>query len=97
MHVLIADGIIIVVMIMIGIMTEAIAEKANKDLTTFPQIKEGMIGIVEIKEVAIQKTGDTQMTGITSPQTLATETDSEMIATGNMIAPMEGTDSNVQH
>ena len=102
MIVLIADGIIIVIMIMIGKMTEAIAEKANKEMTTIPKIKEGKTGTVEIKEgktgtaeikeEAIQKTADTQMTGITSPQTGATETVSEMIATGNMIATSEEID-----
>ena len=116
MIVLIADGIIIVIMIMIGKMTEAIAEKANKEMTTIPkikegktgtveikegktgtaEIKEGKIGTAEIKEEAIQKTADTQMTGITSPQTGATETVSEMIATGNMIATSEEIDIKVK-
>ena len=53
MIVLIADGIIIVIMIMIGKMTEAIAEKANKEMTTIPKIKEGKTGTVEIKEGVI--------------------------------------------
>jgi len=67
MHVLIADGILIVVMIMIGLMTEAIGEKANKGMSTMPKIKDEKIGIVEIKEEAIHKTGDTPMTAITEP------------------------------
>jgi CHASE2 domain-containing sensor protein len=67
MHVLIADGILIVVMIMIGLMTEAMGEKANKEMSTMPNIKDEKIGIVEIKEEAIHKTGDTPMTTITEP------------------------------
>ena len=102
MHVLIADGIIIVIMIMIGIMTEAIAEKANKEMTTIPKIKEGMIGIVEIKEgkigaaeikeEVIRKTGEIPMTDITIPLTATIETVKEMTGNRNMIATSEEID-----
>jgi len=95
MIVLIADGIIIIMMIMIGKITEAIAVTASKGGTTIPKINEEKIGMVEIKEAVIPKTGDNPMIAITNPPTGMKDIVKEMTATGIMIVPTDGTDTKI--
>jgi hypothetical protein len=84
----------IAIMIPIATRTEVMAGIANKEMTTIPRIKEGMIGIVEIKEEATRMIGEAPMIEVTVTQTVTIVSVQEMTATGTLIATSEETDSN---